>query len=529
MIFIEIKMCRMISTVILFAALFTTSGASGPTGSQSYGGYGQHQQLQQPQYQQQDRWYPETTPASYTSQPSEFSPNSPTSPEGDELPPLPEGWSEHFDPESGQYYYYCAADGTTCWERPEPTNTKEQGMENIESKVEDSKPAEEKPQSAGATDMAQNLPSEQNMQKDPENIAAGERSRMTQKSEPSNSSENDSWKSNVNQQTKLQEPTQPSSVQHRPDSWGGQGQSEHLKTNEWSSSQTVPKPNGANKWGQQNSTESAVVAGEMNVQQGQPPQTQTQHPHQRQGQTAGWGLPPKANNEEAAQKGAQPWGVKPDSQRQIQPSAPNTEVRSAPNDISSSTASSDGRWGRPNTAENNPSNMPGQRQPWQRQDHIHGNQQSQDHQRSPIHQDPQQVSRPPPHNQPGGPQYLPRHYPPQYTNAPYGPGHNGGQNPYARGYPPPYGSPSHVNSPGQLVSQPEPGTSAVKDALSNTWKGLLGLGNRTREAVGTARDQVVTSATAAGQTLTEKGSSKCVNSGIVFYQLWKKVNSSCSS
>ena len=64
-------------------------------------------------------------------------------------------------------------------------------MDNSESKVEDSKPAEEKPQSAGATDMAQSLPSEQNMQKDPENIAAGERNRMTQESEPSNSAENE--------------------------------------------------------------------------------------------------------------------------------------------------------------------------------------------------------------------------------------------------------------------------------------------------------------------------------------------------
>ncbi|GAX26625.1 hypothetical protein FisN_21Lh095 [Fistulifera solaris] len=34
-------------------------------------------------------------------------------------PPLPAGWSEHFDPSSGQPYYYNAADGTTTWDRPQ--------------------------------------------------------------------------------------------------------------------------------------------------------------------------------------------------------------------------------------------------------------------------------------------------------------------------------------------------------------------------------------------------------------------------
>ena len=35
-------------------------------------------------------------------------------------PPLPEGWSEHFDAASQQYYYYNSNDGSTTWERPAP-------------------------------------------------------------------------------------------------------------------------------------------------------------------------------------------------------------------------------------------------------------------------------------------------------------------------------------------------------------------------------------------------------------------------
>jgi hypothetical protein len=58
--------------------------------------------------------------------------------------------------------------------------------------------------------------------------------------------------------------------------------------------------------------------------------------------------------------------------------------------------------------------------------------------------------------------------------------------------------------PNQLV---ETSTTAVKEALGRTWQGLLGLGNRTKEVVGTARTTVVSSAIEASQTLSTTGSS----------------------
>jgi hypothetical protein len=58
--------------------------------------------------------------------------------------------------------------------------------------------------------------------------------------------------------------------------------------------------------------------------------------------------------------------------------------------------------------------------------------------------------------------------------------------------------------PNQLV---ETSTTAVKEALGRTWQGLLGLGNRTKEVVDTARTTVVASAIEASQTLSTTGSS----------------------
>jgi len=62
-------------------------------------------------------------------------------------------------------------------------------------------------------------------------------------------------------------------------------------------------------------------------------------------------------------------------------------------------------------------------------------------------------------------------------------------------------------SSGKVIPQGVDGTSAVKEAFSSTWKGLLGFGSKTREVVGTTREQLVTGATSAGQTLSAKSSS----------------------
>lgn len=75
---------------------------------------GGQQQPQQPvQYQQQ--LHQEQLQPEQQQQPSSSDPSSDSSSPDQPLPP---GWTEHLDPSSGQYYYYCAADGTTTWDRP---------------------------------------------------------------------------------------------------------------------------------------------------------------------------------------------------------------------------------------------------------------------------------------------------------------------------------------------------------------------------------------------------------------------------
>lgn len=531
----------MFATVILVAALFTSSAASGPSGSPLYAGYNQHQQLQQQQYQpqqQQDRWYTEASQASYIGQSRPSAPDSTITPEDVEPSSLPEGWSEHLDPNSGQYYYYNAADGTTSWDRPLPPDTKDQGVVENENKAEDSQPSELKPESIGATDVVHNPTPEQKRQETPEDVVAGGINGMTQNGAiPDSSSEVESWKSNQSPQMKQPRPTQPSGIQHQQTSWGGQGQSDHPQANEWGSTQPTQQQSDGNKWGQSNSTKSSVVGGELEVQkgeyQGQPPQTQSQ----QQGQPSGWGLPQQTKTDDSTQKTAEPWGV-PNSpeqrhqyhtdlrKKEISPPVPSKETQASSIDINSDNALRNEMWSVPKPAESSPpSDRPQNsdppydvRQSWQEQRPTTVNQKSPEpQQQPPAQQGPPHASRLSPQQQPARPQYLQRQYPPQpygsyNSNSPpgqvqYDPKYVG-HNSYGRGYPPQQPPHSQPISSGQLISQgTEASTSAVKDALSTSWKGFLGFGNRTREVVGTARDQVVTGATAAGQTLSARSSS----------------------
>lgn len=67
-----------------------------------------------------------------------------------------------------------------------------------------------------------------------------------------------------------------------------------------------------------------------------------------------------------------------------------------------------------------------------------------------------------------------------------------------------YGQPSADT---KMTSVLEDGTVVVKDALEKSWSGLVGFGSRTREYMGQARDQVVTGASVAGQSISEKSTS----------------------
>jgi len=199
---------------------------------------------------------------------------------------------------------------------------------------------------------------------------------------------------------------------------------------------------------------------------------------------------------------------------------------SPPTDLSKDNSSNNERWEQPTSADKLSSNdgtqntdsSYNQRQPWQESHLASRNDKSPDSvQRPPLEGVPPHANRGSQQPYPPRPHYLSmQNYPPRYgsynPNTPQGQGQYdpkyGGQNLHGRGYPtqqPPHSQP---NSSGQLVSQgPEVGTSTVKEALSTTWKGILGFGSKTREVVGTARDQVVTGATAAGQSLSAKSSS----------------------
>mmetsp|Transcript_9431 Transcript_9431/g.23496 ORF Transcript_9431/g.23496 Transcript_9431/m.23496 type:complete len:692 (+) Transcript_9431:129-2204(+) len=483
---LEFERNKMIATVIFVAALFTSSAATGPSASfDGYRGYGQYQQVQQQQQQyqpnqQQDRWYTEASQASNTAQPSTSTPDAAPA-EDTEKPPLPEGWSEHFDPNSGQHYYYNSVDGTTSWDRPQPPNSEGQGVNQGESNGEDSAPLEQNLAGPGASDVTQSPSPEQERPESPEESTVGGVNGNTETvAVPESSS------------------TEPSGSEQQSD-WGGQGQSQYSQDS-WISAHPSQQHPGGQSWGQSNSTESSVVRGEPEVKKAEYGGQSPQNPSQPQG-SPGWGLPQQTKTDDSSPKPVEPWGVRksPEPQNQYQTGPPKQMQPSSPTTETSPTSNAGSS---PQYSET-PSN---QRQSWQDRPPM-GNQQPPPMQQGPPQQGPPHASRPPPQQQPQ--QYLQRQYPPYGSynpNAPPGQGQYdpryGGQNQYGRGYPP------QQPGTGQLVSQvAEDGTSAVKEALSSTWQGLLGFGNKTREVVGTARDQVVTGATAAGQTITARSTS----------------------
>ena len=430
---------KVIGTVLLVAALFTPTGANGPSGSYPYGGYGQQMQQQQ-QYQQPDRWYSEPSQAASVSQPSASTPDSAPAPEESEKPPLPDGWSEHFDPNSGQHYYYNAADGTTSWDRPQAPEAKEPVLKETEVEVEEPVASE---QSAGVATP------EPEKQEPSEDISSGA-------------------------------PTAES---------GGQDQNRYPQDS-WGSTQS-----SGQDWGQSNSTDTSPVRGEPEVKKAEidgPPQ---QSQPQQQAPPSGWGLPQQPKVEERPSKPLQPWGVpKPQEQHPFNAGPPKQQQ--APERLREEQAppsgpSNNAPWGVPKSAENPPPKNngapPTQGQQWNQPPPTTN------HNQPPAQQGPPHNTRPPP-------QYYQTQYPPQGAYPPPGQGYYdpryGG-----RGYPP------QQPGAGQLIAQ-DTGPSAVQEALGSAWTSILGWGNKTKEAVGSARDQVVSSATTAGQSLSEKGSSE---------------------
>lgn len=449
---------KVIGTVLLVAALFTPTGANGPSGSYPYGGYGQQVQQQQ-QYQQPDRWYSEPNQASSVAQPSASTPDSGPAPEESEKPPLPDGWSEHFDPNSGQYYYYNAADGTTSWDRPQAPEAEEPVLKESETKVEE--PVASEQSAAVAT-------TEPEKQEPSEDISSGAPS--------------------------VDSSSPPAENQNDQNAWGGQGQNQYPQ-DRWGSTQS-----SGQDWGQSNSTDTPSVRGEPEVKKAEydgPPQ---QSQPQQQAPPAAWGVPQQPKVDEPPSNPAQPWGVpKPQEQHTYNAGPPKQQQapeRAREAQASPSGPSNTGPWGVPKSAENPPPKNndapPTQGQTWNQPPPMTNQYQP------PAQQGPPQNSRPPP-------QYYQRQYPPPGAYPPPGQGQYdpryGNTNTYQRGYPP------QQPGAGQLVAQ-DTGPSAVQEALSNSWGALLSFGSRTKEVVGSARDQVVSGATEAGKSISEKGSSE---------------------
>mmetsp|Transcript_21876 Transcript_21876/g.52049 ORF Transcript_21876/g.52049 Transcript_21876/m.52049 type:complete len:794 (+) Transcript_21876:164-2545(+) len=581
---LDLERNKMIASLLFVAAMLLSCTASGPSNSQSYGGYNQRRQLHQEQYQpqqQQDRWHAEVSSASHVAETSASTTEAKTPSEGAEPPlHLPEGWSEHFDPNSGQYYYYNAADGTTSWDRPEPPcEPEQQKLVGSETKGEDSQLTELNLEKAEATVVSQN--SEQVLEHNHQDLSMAGIDGTNEKDTMSGqSSEYESWQSNQDTHMKQPGSTQPK-MQTQPTNWGSQGRSDFTETDDRGPRQLREQQISGSQWAQSNSTDPSVVGGESEVHssgyRGQPP-----HAQQIQGRSNGWGIPNQPKVDDLSQKPLEPWGVEKhpekrheqtiDPQNRPPPEVSSEENEGSSSDVSKGHALDNGRWGMPENTSSRDTNQNvdpslNRRQAWQEPypassiqksseslqrtsaqqipphtisadsssssytprntDHSHDRRQAwqepnpalknekppESPQRPSAQEFPPQDSKVTSQQYPPRPHYLTRQYPPpphgSYNpNTPSGQVHYGGQNIYGRGYSPQQPPHSNPNSVGQLISPEADGeTSAVKEALSTSWQGLLGFGQKTREVVGTARDQVVTGATAAGQSLSEKSSS----------------------
>jgi WW domain len=525
-----------VCTAPLMCAAVHESGP--PTGygsaASSYGGYGRYPQQQEYQYQlpqpqqqqQQGQWYSQTGEQNGKQQ--EFVASAAS--EGDqqqqddapvdddEQPPLPEGWSEHYDPNSGQYYYFNAAEGTTTWDRPLPNPA--EAVEEFEAgrPVAPSTSGNDERSSATGFDGALEIEKQQQQQQ-------LQQQQQQQQNHPADETAREELQGWSREQQQQQRPVPP-----------GFGAPQELQAG-WSS------PNATDDGApdrQQSSKPVLQLEDEIEMPKEEPSMA-------LRGTAAGWGVLPKAEDDRPPQPAA--WGVQR-SITELQQMA-QKEQQSPPQPRQQPPSYADGRWGMPRTPEVTAPHSTQNLQTTHEQQHpMQGNQPSpqQPQQASgygyPAHQrvPPPQTLGPPQQVQP---QPMPRQYPPPQqqqspnrqlspggpsgaTGAP-GVGHYGAHYGAQYGQYGQYGAPgSYGGSPyqrqqqqqqyqqqpqqpttGQLVAQGiEEGSAVVREALGSTWRSLLGFGNRTKEAVESAREQVVSSAAVAGQTLSQRSSSK---------------------
>lgn len=519
----------LVVSIVVAISLVAASSASGP-GYGAYSGYNYQQQTDQQWYSQAEQQkYEQPQTAQLDEQ------------EKEEQPPLPEGWSEHFDPNSGQYYYYNSADGTTTWDRPPPdpsqvgeateqqTLSTEQTIEKNEESKEQELPAEA--ETSWGSPEAEKVAEPSKEQFSEQQSGWGEQNQSPMQAGPGG-----------NQSQQAVRPQQQSWIEPQevpPKSWDGnpdqgkmqQGPGGYIDPRAFQQGPPDKGPQQPSGWGGLNAEE----------QQEKPLQWESPKPVEMTEQSAGWGAPkldeqPKEQGQQSQPVGS--WGApgdkepKPQEQQPAQWEAPQAEEQPKHQEQPQQPGGwgvpkTDGRppqpvgWGVPREPQQQPQqqqtrasvpNRPaGQSAGTQQSPRAFGGQQGprQVQQRPPMGQSPSQQQQQS-YGQYG--QYGPYGQYGQPQVQKYGQyGQYGGQGQYGQygqyGGPQGYGQqpPRQQQTGGQLVQQGiEEGAAVVKEALGKSWQSLIGFGNRTREAMAQTRDTVVTSATAAGQQLSAK-------------------------
>ena len=607
------RFSRPILTVVVVVLVAHRSGswtnavsASGGGGGPAAYGHGSYAQGQQ-------GWQEESPSYSQVGAP-------PSSDEQQQqLPPLPEGWSEHIDPGSGQPYYFNAADGTTTWDRPMLPDS----LSSVEEEEEESAEASSAPPQEDAridietpdepSDQRQQVQQQQpygdrksesvssvtmpNIRRTEDAVHEEERWRASQ-----------GWHEKSAQEREGVEPGQ----QERPSSWGVTNQAAAPQDQtpmgwDWKESTASDQAPGAtspeNDTSQQQQqqqretgfTQQAVMQdrrpcdsgmqGSSDNSEGRPSpleqgmQGHVQQPiRQREEQQPGdvqqrgrklqqdprsaspsepakeegwndgperrspWGSgqgqyqPPPEARGEAMQQQQPPQRFAPQQarpqQQQHWSNAPNTTQGRPPSDAQQ-PAQAFQRRGPPSherdqgplhdSAQNRPQQSSHEQQRQATPPTQQGGPQGQAPPQQPMQGYPernlspgtpgqyyagQQQQQPPPSSQQAYNRYG--NYSPQGQQAgqygqrdQYGQyGQYGQQQPRQYGSYPQYGQ----QQAGQLATQET--SSAVREALGSAWQGILGFGNRTKEAVENARNTVVSKTQEATQTISSRSTSK---------------------